>query len=134
GATDSAGVPGQVKDERRPVPNTGGIGIFAGFALPLTLGLLALALFDDATLTRLAPGVGPYLEGARWVSSAAWTMLAAAALLHIVGLIDDRRPMGPWVKLVVMSAAATGVVLVTPGTRLLTLLDGYVGGAWLSTL
>jgi UDP-GlcNAc:undecaprenyl-phosphate GlcNAc-1-phosphate transferase len=134
GATDTEGVPGQVKDERRAVPNTGGIGIFAGMAVPMAVGLLALAVFDDATLARLVPGAGDYLEGARSVSSAAWTVLAAVFALHIVGVIDDRRPMGPWVKLVAMTAAATGVVLVTPGTGLLTLLDAYVGGPWLSTL
>lgn len=134
GATDTQGVAGQIKEERRPVPNTGGIGVFAGLAVPMGAGLLALALFDDATLVRLAPETAGYLEGARSVAPAAWTVLAAALALHIVGLIDDRRPMGPWVKLVVMTGAATGVVLVTPGTGLLTLLDGYVGGPWLSML
>ncbi len=133
GATDSAGVPGQVKEARAEVPNTGGVGIFAGVALPMAAGLVALAIFDDGAIGRVAPPVVDYLEGARSIAPAAWTVVAAITALHIVGLIDDRRPMGPWVKLVVMTACAPGVALVS-GSGLLTVLDGYVGGPWLSTL
>jgi UDP-GlcNAc:undecaprenyl-phosphate GlcNAc-1-phosphate transferase len=45
--------------------------------------------------------------------------------------VDDRRPLGPWVKLAIMAVPAFAVPLLSD-TRLLTLLDGHVGGPWLS--
>jgi UDP-GlcNAc:undecaprenyl-phosphate GlcNAc-1-phosphate transferase len=56
-------------------------------------------------------------------------MLAAALLLHLMGLYDDRRPMGPRLKLALMLAAAAFAVLATD-----TRLDPLVGGPWLSAL
>ncbi|MFG0283945.1 MAG: MraY family glycosyltransferase [Phycisphaerales bacterium JB039] len=134
GAHDTPGVAGQVKDAARKVPNTGGVGVFAGVAVPLAAGLALLAVLSNEQIARVAPQVADYLDGARSVAAAAWTVLAATLALHVVGLIDDRRPMGPWVKLAVMIACASAVVLVSEGTGLLTLLDEHVGGPWLSTL
>jgi UDP-GlcNAc:undecaprenyl-phosphate GlcNAc-1-phosphate transferase len=48
-----------------------------------------------------------------------------------MGLIDDRRPLRATPKLLVMLTLAI-VVSTATGSRLLTLLDPYVGGAWLS--
>jgi UDP-GlcNAc:undecaprenyl-phosphate GlcNAc-1-phosphate transferase len=61
----------------------------------------------------------------------ALVFLGGVVLLHVVGVIDDRRPLGPWVKLAAIVVAATAVCL-TDQTRLLTMLDNHVGGAWLS--
>src|SRR5688572_5775235 len=47
GTFDSAGVPGQVKAPRRRVPNTGGVAIFWGIALPMLLGLAFVWAFVD---------------------------------------------------------------------------------------
>lgn len=138
---DSAGVPGQDKAPRRRVPNVGGIAIFWAIVLPLLGGVLAAR----------APGVVGWLPQA-WsaplqehlagiASRLALVLLLVAclALLHVLGLVDDRRPLPPWPKLLVMSLPAVAVATIDTGgadgtTRLLTMLDASAGGTWLSVL
>ncbi len=144
---DSPGVPGQVKAPRRRVPNTGGIAIIWAIALPILLGLGLLAPLDASPVAswRTEPGLIPadlheHIAGIHSQVPLALLLLACLFLLHIMGLLDDRRPLGPRLKLTVMVLPALAIPLVTtlaPGmsdTRLLTLLDPHVGGAWLSIL
>jgi UDP-GlcNAc:undecaprenyl-phosphate GlcNAc-1-phosphate transferase len=140
-ALDAHGVPGQVKEAPRRVPNTGGVGIFVAVALPLLAALFVLPLLDNADASETYGGVNanpylpgvvrPYVAGARQQTPAALILLAAVFVLHIVGLIDDRRPLGPNLKLLIMLAAAAAVSTLTD-TRLLTLLDAYPAGYALS--
>jgi UDP-GlcNAc:undecaprenyl-phosphate GlcNAc-1-phosphate transferase len=131
-AFDSAGVAGQIKAPPRRVPNTGGVAIFWAIALPM-LGAIALVWHDHGSLvTRLVPTAAPYLAGLREQTPQALALLASLLVLHILGLIDDRRPMGPWIKLAIMAAPALAIPTLFPSTRLVTLLDAHVGGAWLS--
>jgi UDP-GlcNAc:undecaprenyl-phosphate GlcNAc-1-phosphate transferase len=51
--------------------------------------------------------------------------------LHALGVIDDRRPLGPMIKLACMIAPPL-LLAAFFDTRLLTVLDGYAGGVWLS--
>ncbi len=138
GTYDSAGVPGQVKALRRRVPNTGGIAIFWAIAAPMLLGLWFVSGIDaspDAewrTDFPLIPAdLHDHVAGIQQTTTPALVLLGSLLLLHVLGLSDDRRPMGPWIKLVVMAGPAVAVPLLT-GTRLLELLDPHVGGAWLS--
>lgn len=132
GALDSAGVAGQIKEARRPVPNTGGVGIFWGVFLPILAGLVALhtGVLDGWAATNL-PELAPHLPGLRERTPDAIVLFACTLVLHVMGLIDDRRALGPFLKLAVMLGAAVAVVLLTD-TRLLTLLDPRVGGPWAS--
>ncbi len=129
GTFDSGGVPGQVKAAPRRVPNTGGVAIYAGVVVPLVAGLLAILLAGDGEWVPDA--LRPHVEGSRSQSPGAVVLLVCMTLLHIMGLIDDRRPLGPFGKLLIMLAPAVAIPLLTD-TRLLTFLDGYVGGPWLS--
>lgn len=130
-ALDSEGVAGQVKAPRRAVPNTGGVAIFLGVVLPLVAGLTAARALPETTLAGLAPALAPHLEGIRHETPLALLLGACVAMLHILGLIDDRRALGPWFKLAMMTVPA--VAIVTLGqTRLLTVLDAHAGGLWLS--
>ncbi|CAN5771213.1 MraY family glycosyltransferase [soil metagenome] len=128
---DGAGVAGQIKAPARRVPNTGGIAIFWAFALPIALGLIVLRtpLYDELVV-RLPElrGITPRLLA---MSADAWVFLSALLALHVLGVIDDRRPLRAGTKLVIMMFVAAAVVLLT-GTRLLTVLDTYSGGSWLS--
>lgn len=137
GAHDSAGVAGQQKVRRR-VPNTGGIAIVASFALPLIAGLASVHFMSDTTLGSLASAVGVaperllvHIPGIRSQTPLALQLLACVLVLHVLGLIDDRKPLGPFLKLVVMALPAIWIAS-TSDTRLLTLLDAHVGGPWLS--
>jgi UDP-GlcNAc:undecaprenyl-phosphate GlcNAc-1-phosphate transferase len=133
GAFDSPGVPGQVKLERRRVPNTGGIAIFWGIALPMLLGLafIWLAPGPSAALPGALEGLREHILGIRAQTPLALLLLASLLLLHIMGLIDDRRPLGPGLKLAVMLAPAAAIPILSD-TRLLTMLDGPAGGTWAS--
>lgn len=140
---DSAGVAGQVKAARRRIPNTGGVAIFFAIAAPLGAGLLLLrpGLMPLGWLpTSLQQSLSLHLPGIASQAGQGWLLLGSLALLHVMGLVDDRRPLGPFLKLTIMAAPALAVPLVStlaPGfapTRLLTLLDPHVGGPWLSIL
>lgn len=138
-AVDSPGVQGQVKAPRRWVPNTGGIALFWTIASLTSLGLILAHLAPDA-ITRLVPQAADHLPGIRAETPLALLLLASLSLLHFLGMVDDRRPLGPFLKLALMAIPALAVPLahtLTPrisDTRLLTLLDAHVAGPWLSIL
>ncbi len=135
GAVDTEPMAGQVKMERRSIPNTGGIGIYLGIAVPMGLALGALWLAPEALAERL-PAIEQYLDGMREQTPRALALLGAITLLHVLGVLDDRRPMGAMGKLVVMALPA--LIVAWPSgpqdTRLLMMLDGPAGGAWLSVI
>lgn len=131
GALDSPGVVGQVKAPSRRVPNTGGVAIFAGLALPMCAALLGIWLLEPSTLTARMPALAPHLTGVRDQTLSAGAFLGGLAVLHLVGLIDDRRPLGPYVKLFVQFGVAVTVCVVTK-SRLFTVMDAYAGGSWAS--
>lgn len=134
GTLDSSGVAGQAKVQRK-VPNIGGIAIMLALVLPM-LGAVALSLLSPAQLSSgpLAPALeqlAPHLPGLASMRGALLVLLACIVGLHVLGLVDDRKPMRAWPKLLLMTLPALAMAL-SPGTRLLTALDPNVGGAWLS--
>lgn len=128
---DTAPIEGQVKMEARRVPNTGGIAIFLGIWLPMLAGL-AVAWLPELPSGGLFDRLAPHVPGIREQTPSALVFLGCLALLHVTGLIDDRRPMGALPKFVIMLGAAGIAVLSSEQTRLLTMLDAHVGGPWLS--
>lgn len=128
-ALDSAGATGHAKPELRQVPNIGGVAIFAAVFLPLAAGWVALTILSDHTIGEWLArgGVGAAAVGevlARLRSESLPTLgalLLALLALHVTGLVDDRRPLGPLVKLGVQVAAA-GVLAIFFNVRLLELL------------
>lgn len=132
-ALDSAGVAGQVKDAPRKVPNLGGIAVFWSFFLPAAAALIAPRVISVSALPDWLGPVGGHLPGlAAEAARGAW-MLGGLAVLHIMGLIDDRKPLGPFLKLGIM-VITSAVVIVMTDTRLLTMLDAFAGGTWLSVI
>jgi UDP-GlcNAc:undecaprenyl-phosphate GlcNAc-1-phosphate transferase len=146
---DSAGVPGQVKAAQRDIPNTGGIAIFWAIVTPMVLGLMLILPIDASPeaawrtdFTLLPADLHEHIVGIQSQGSLVFLFLGALAIIHFMGLADDRRPLGPWVKLALMAAPAIGIPVITtftPGfagssaeTRLLMFLDPHVGGPWLS--
>jgi UDP-GlcNAc:undecaprenyl-phosphate GlcNAc-1-phosphate transferase len=136
GALDSPGATGHAKELRR-VPNVGGIAIVATVALPLAAILavdrivggeeLARRMVESGRFDALVPSALRLPDTAR---QAFW-ILASMLALHVLGLVDDRRALGAWPKLLVQLAVAT-LAVVMADVRVLTLLDGPAGGPWLS--
>ena len=136
GALDSPPIPGQVKAETRPIPNTGGLGIAFAILTPMIVGLIIISLHAAGAvdLTTLVPdAVADHLPGMVDSLALGWGLVIATLGLHILGLIDDRRPLGPGIKLAAMIGIATLLAILT-NTRLLELLDARVGGSWLSVI
>lgn len=119
---DSQGSTGHVKQLRR-IPNIGGIAIFLGVALPLLVGLLAIQVLSADALHNLAPALSDdLLSRIRASTPTAAAMLGCMLVLHITGLVDDRRSLGPLLKFAMQFGCAF-VMAMFFDVRLLTLLD-----------
>lgn len=132
-ALDGAGVEGQIKAPPRRVPNTGGIGIFMGIALPMGALLLLLSgvQIDPNDFNLIPADLHEHLAGISSKAPSAWVVLLSAGVLHVLGLVDDRSPLGPFLKLGVMTLVALAALVLTQ-TRMFTFLDAPAGGPWAS--
>jgi len=117
--------PGGRKIHRNPKPLGGGVGIVLGFALPLIAALIAVHFLQPPPDQ---PGVPwhAYWSGIGDETSLAVGILVSALVLHGMGLLDDRKALGPFVKLIVQLAVAA-ILVVGKNMRILTFLDHALG-------
>jgi len=108
-------MPQRHKAHARPVPLLGGCAIFAAILGP---SLLALALARiwaagevPSVLAWLPASVAIHIPGVASKTPMALGILAGALVLHVIGLIDDRRNLGAWLKLALEIAVAAAVVI-----------------------
>lgn len=118
------------KAHGRSVPNLGGVAIFWSIALPLAAAMVAVWVVPAETWRGISPAVATHLDGLRRTTAIGGGVLCAMSLLHLLGLIDDRRPIGPYFKLGFQAVVALGLVLLCD-IRVLHALDslGPWGGA-----
>jgi UDP-GlcNAc:undecaprenyl-phosphate GlcNAc-1-phosphate transferase len=134
GVIDSAPIAGQIKTQRRPIPNTGGIGIATGILVPMIVGLVLISAHAKSMINldaMLPESIAHHLPGMVERLALGWGLVVATLGLHVLGVIDDRKPLGPGIKLISMVGIAALLAYFTD-TRLLSMLDTHVGGAWLS--
>ncbi len=107
--------PGAHKAHANPTPLLGGLAVFATMLLLGLLGPVLACIWQrwgvPAWLTETLPQLAQHIPGAARELPRATGILAFAMLLHVLGLIDDRKHLGPWSKLAVQCLAAVGVVL-----------------------
>lgn len=109
--------PGHRKIHHNPKPLGGGVGIFLGVAVPLLVGLAVVNLLPPPE------GIDPgYWSGARQQTPLALALVGAMLVLHVMGLVDDKRALGPFVKLFIQLAAAAGLAIGFEEVRALTFL------------
>ena len=125
GAFDTPGASGHIKTEIHQIPNTGGIAIYLGITLPMIAGLVAVGLFPDRLPFSFADSLTVHLPGMRQRGGMIIALIACLTVLHIMGVIDDRRPLGAAVKLLIQIIVAA-VMVIGFDSRLLTLLDNVV--------
>jgi UDP-GlcNAc:undecaprenyl-phosphate GlcNAc-1-phosphate transferase len=146
--------PGGRKIHANAKPLGGGVAIFWAFAIPLVAAVAFVHLVspDNRIVREFLPQkqievlhptaqgemtlhpinaaddqVGKALfSGARQHSPMALAILAAALVLHMMGICDDRRPLGPHLKLLVQLAAAGFLVIAFKEMRILTALGPAV--------
>ena len=107
---------------RQAVPLGGGTAILAGILLPSLLVLALASIWSGTTRPGWLPEeLAVHVPGAAAKAPMALGILAGALVLHVVGLIDDRRGLKAWAKLLAQVVVATGVVLGCQ-VRLLTML------------
>lgn len=137
GALDSAPMAGQIK-ESRAIPNTGGVAIVLGIVLPILGVILVAGVLGEGFARAVLPvnqadRIARHLPGLASKIPLGLAFLGCLLAIHVTGLIDDRRPLGPVFKLLVMVVPAL-VMALFADTRLLTLLDQYPGGYALSVI
>ncbi len=99
--------PGGHKSHRAPIAYGGGIAIFVGAWLPLALVNVAVSLVDADWISRaFGDSARHYLGGMREQLGSAWVVWGGGTVLHFLGLLDDRKPLGAPLKLSVMLAVA----------------------------
>jgi UDP-GlcNAc:undecaprenyl-phosphate GlcNAc-1-phosphate transferase len=119
--------PGGRKIHANPKPLGGGVAIFLAFAPPM-LAVLVAARFAHPEMIST-----DYVNGAIRQTPMALTFLGMCLLLHIVGLIDDKKALGPFVKLIIQLIAAATLSICFKEMRILTAL-GTIPSIILATL
>lgn len=97
------------KTHRAPVPFGGGIAIATAALAPIALTLFGAYLLQRAgaePLPRWAPQLPAFLGGVLAKAPLALAVIAGALILHLIGIIDDHRPLSPMLKLVVQIGVA----------------------------
>jgi len=120
--------PGGRKIHVNPKPLGGGVAIFWSLALPILAGLAYVHWYPppELLLHRLGENLGrAYWDGIRQQTPMALAMLGATFALHVMGLCDDRKAMGPYSKLFIQ-LAVTAAVVVAMDLRI-TVLDQWLG-------
>ncbi|MGA1265920.1 MAG: MraY family glycosyltransferase [Phycisphaerales bacterium] len=107
-ALDTAGAAGHAK-RLRAVPNIGGVAIVLAFTLPLCGGLLVAAGSLPLSPEDVWKGSGAFADRLRDGQSFGWMLAAAATWLMVAGAVDDRRAMGPGLKLLLQVLPAVAV-------------------------
>src|SRR5262245_43308129 len=103
--------PGHRKVHTVATPRNGGIGIFWGFAIPVLAAIAGVWLLSPESFPLpVADFLRTHINGMREHAPLALILLIAALLIHIVGLIDDRKAMAPWPKLLAQLAIAAALV------------------------
>jgi UDP-GlcNAc:undecaprenyl-phosphate GlcNAc-1-phosphate transferase len=110
-------MPRKDRAHRQPTPLMGGVAIYAGAVLAL-LGAAALVSAFFGPRFRLSELLG---------------ILASASLMAAIGLYDDRRALGPWLKLVLQLLPVVLVILIGVRTNLRVplVLNWLITSCWL---
>lgn len=130
GLLDSSGSGGHQKS-LRSIPNIGGLALFCGAVGPLFIGVFGafLSKFDNpqnllgSTFVDIPDQVIARSFGV-WLA-----IIGSTLVLHVVGLVDDRRALGARLKLLVQILLAV-MLVVFMDVRLLHVLDDFVPGGW----
>jgi len=95
------------KKHKAPVALGGGIALVAAICGPIVLGTaLAWSLHGHRPPPWLPAFLGTHLEGIASKLPVVLAIVGGALVLHVIGLIDDRRALGAWPKLAAQVAVA----------------------------
>ncbi len=105
--------PGGHKQHEQPIPLGGGVAIFLALVLPLAGVLVATWVFRAVgTPGWLPASVAAHLGGVASKTPVAAAIIVGALVLHVMGLVDDVRPLSAWLKLTAITLVAGVLVIV----------------------
>jgi len=114
--------PGGHKQHAAAVPLGGGTAMLIAIFLPVLLGVLAARWLNAGEVSNsLPPVIRLHQSGIASKLSTVLMVLAGAVVLHVVGLIDDRRPLGALPKFVAQCLVA-GWIAIPGGIRVVEAL------------
>ncbi len=119
--------PGGHKGHAAPVALGGGIAVVLAIILPIAAGAIAAWVFASDCPGWFPSKLSPHLDGIVSKLPVALGIIAAATAMCGLGLIDDRRPLGPAVKLVGQFVIA-GFLVTVLDLRVLAHLPWPVSG------
>lgn len=127
------------KGHSTPTPLLGGCAIFLAIVLPLMLVLAVARYWACTNVPAWMPAdLAVNLPGAAAMAPSALIILAGALVLHVIGLVDDRKALGPWLKLIAELAVCSLVVAFVPKVRILTAAGGPISAVltvlWMVTI
>ena len=126
--------PAARKVHTTPTPLGGGLGIYCGFVLPVTIATAAawILAHDTTPPAWLPPEVRALLPGLVERSHLIWMLIGAGTLMSAAGLLDDLRPL-PWQpRMALQFLLAMG--LVAGGVRATVFVDYPIVGAVLTVM
>ena len=124
-------LPGPRKIHTEPIPYGGGVAVALAFLLPMIAGVIAAWLVTRGSRFGLPDEITRHAAGVLSKTRELAVLLSGAVVLLILGLVDDRRHLGPGIKFAVQFAVAIGFVL--GGERLSlfwenSAVSNFVGG------
>ncbi len=95
------------KKHEQPVALGGGVALVLSTIGPILVGTLVAWVLADRSPPAWVPSlIRTHLSGIASKLPVVLAVVGGALLLHVVGLIDDRKALGPWLKLGAQSAVA----------------------------
>jgi UDP-GlcNAc:undecaprenyl-phosphate GlcNAc-1-phosphate transferase len=133
--------PGHRKIHYIPKPLGGGVAILLAMVIPMVGGLLMVHFIEFHEpagqsvdlMGRAQHLLAVHQAGIRHQIPLALKFLGAMLAMHLLGLWDDRKALGPYVKLAIQLAIIAGLVL-WADLRALTVLDKLGMGKWPSVI
>jgi len=105
-------IPTRNRHHRRATPLLGGSAILAAILLPSLLVTATARVWAAGQVPAwVPPELAIHVPGVAARAPMALGILLGAVGLHVVGLIDDRKRLGPWLKLLAQTLVAVGAVL-----------------------
>ncbi len=129
-----ADMPGERKVHVKPIALGGGIAIFLTVIVPLAiLALVVMLVSPEFVGNVFGETAAGHLPGLKSRIPQLTAFILAGVILHINGLIDDRKALGPKIKLFIQLAVA--LMLATIGEiRFDFFIESYVIKVFLSVL
>lgn len=103
--------PGGHKAHAAPVALGGGAAVTLAVILPILFGVLLAWVFEASPPDWMPPAIRPHLSGIVSRLPVALAICGAAVVMCVLGLVDDRRPLSPWLRLVIQIAVAAALVI-----------------------